>query len=186
LYRPRVLGSSRPQPAAAGGGWVPVSNRSCLSCLCVCLGPGGAHGGTPLGASEGVLGGRVRATVRAKGHPWGGARWREVLGRGAAVVSSRPAGRASGGSQGRGCDRGGQACAGGRVGAHARSLWASPGRSRGPDGALRQALGDSAGQGVPGACGPGRAGAGRLGSLVRAGPGRACQILVGIWALSLL
>ena len=45
---------------------------------------------------------------------------------------------------------------------------------------MRQALGDSAGQGVPGARGPGRAGVGRLGGLVRAGPGRACRILVGI------
>ena len=56
-----------------------------------------------------------------QGVPWGGARWREALGRGAAVVPSRPADRASGGRRVVGATDGGQVCAGGRFGAHGQS-----------------------------------------------------------------
>ena len=176
--RPRVLCSSRLQLAAAGSR-VPAFNRPCLSILCLSLGPGGAHGGTPLGASEGVLGG-------AGGRPCapGGTLGGSTGARGARTWSCRGAQQAGWRGvrrpQGRGCDRGGPGLRGGTDWCpRAESLglsWVS----QGPDGTLWQALGDSAGQGVPGACGPGRVGAGRLDSLVRAGPGRACQILVGI------
>ena len=139
------------------------------------------------GPKGGRLSGRPRASrvVREgdrarQGVPWGGARWSEALGRGAAVVPCRPGGGAPGGHRVVGTPGGVQARAGGRFGARGRSPWVPPGCLRGPGGTLWQALGGSAGQGVPGARGPGRAGVGRLGSLVRVGPGRACRILVGI------
>ena len=169
--------------AAARGrrsGRVPAPNSSCLPHSCVRLGPGGAHGGdAPRGVRRRPRG-REWATVRAREYPGGGARGHEVLGRGAAVVPSRPADGASGGRRVVDPTEGGQVCAGGRIGAHGRSLWASPGCPRGPGGALRQVLGTArakACQGRVGRAGPARGG---LAVFMRAGPGRACQVLVGI------